>query len=275
MKKRNDIKQKLYYFIICYQILSFIFTIINLIYCFISTDTTLFPFSIASFFIPQYYITYGGGLWNIIPLMILILITSLLFVKSSKEFLNPHHNNGKFIALNIFWLCFMYSYFPILFMLNMPSNPKPPYASILNLFISVVFMFIYMIAMFCKVKYYEIARNNIEIKYYRQIRNSAISASAIAVFSFLLTLSMHYYSDMALSNPKNRDLLSLDKYTIGVFIIISIILFVYNNVSFFTLKKESEEDLPCKHFLLKLNILQISSIILSLLFSCITVFVIF
>lgn len=275
MKKRNDIKQKLYYFIIGYQVLSFIFTIINLIYCFISTDTTLFPFSISGFFIPQYYITYGGGLWNIIPLMILILITSLLFVKSSKEFLNPNPNSGKFIALNIFWLCFMYSYFLVFFMLHMSSNPQQPYTSILNLFISVVFIYIYIIAMFCKVKYYEIAKNNMKIKCYRQIKNNAISASAIAIFSFLLTLSMHYYSDMPLSNPKNHDLFSLDKYTIGVFIIISIILFVYNNISFFTLKKDSKEKLPCKHFLLKLNILQILSIILSLLFSCITVFVIF
>ena len=275
MKRRSDIKQKLYYFVIGYQILSFIVTIINLIYCFISTDTTLFPFSIAGFFVPQYYITYGGGLWNIIPLVILIFITLLLFVKSSKEFLNQQPNHGRLIALNIFWLCFMYSYFPVCFMLNMPSYPEPPYNSILNLIISVIFTYIYMIAMFCKVKYYEIARDNIKIKYYRQIKNGAISASVIAIFSFLLTLSTHYYSDMPLSNPKNHDLLSLDKYTIGVFILISVILFVYNNVSFFTLKKEGKEKLPCKYFLLKLNVLQILSILLSLLFSCITVFVIF
>lgn len=117
MTKKDKIINKLCRVLVVCQGIQIILSIINLIYCFITGSTYLFPTSNVAWFIPQYYISNGQGLWNAIILALFIGITVFLYVKSSRLLLSNSTKINPIVAINGTWfgLCqLMYSMFFLL-----------------------------------------------------------------------------------------------------------------------------------------------------------------
>lgn len=112
------------------------------------------------------------------------------------------------------------------------------------------------------------------VKTYRDVKKYSYANSFIALFTVLLAFWMHYFSDMPLSNPNGTDMSFLDFMLYPVFWAINIVLFVMNILSYYNLKKTGM-TMPAKHFILKINMYQIFSFVVSVVSFYLTAYVLF
>ena len=136
---------------VAFQAVSILVSAANLIYCFITASTDLFIFSNVAFFIPQYYITYGLGFWNIIPLAIFISITVFLFCQSSLILLNIKNVKNYYASLNLLWLILCNASYLMFFAFNTATLSYVSYFSFANIYIWILFIYLYIFVMLKKV----------------------------------------------------------------------------------------------------------------------------
>lgn len=265
----------LYWFTVVFQGVSIIVTTINLIYCFITKNTVSFLFSNVALLIPQYYISYGDGIWNIIPLLLFIAITVLLYFKSSMIILGIKNQKKFYISINGLWLIFCNVSYLIFFTFNTATTGVPPYCSFVNIYIWIAFIFIYIFVIYKKNSIFKNMELNMSVKTYKDVKKYTYANSFIAFFTILLAFWMHYFSDMPLSNPTDNNMIFLDYMLYPIFWLINIILFIVNIIFYYTVKKESNKALPLKYFFLKINLHQILSFVLSVISFHLIVFVLF
>ncbi len=259
---------------VAFQAVSILVSAANLIYCFITASTDLFIFSNVAFFIPQYYITYGLGFWNIIPLAIFISITVFLFYKSSLILLNIKKAKNYYAALNLLWLMLCNASYLMFFAFNTATLSYVPYLSFANIYIWILFIYLYMFAMLKKSQFMKKTDLKNSVKTYADVKKYSYANSFIALFTVLLAFWMHYFSDMPLSNPNGTDMSFLDFMLYPVFWAINIVLFVMNILSYYNLKKAGK-TMPAKHFILKMNMYQIFSFVVSVVSFYLTAYVLF
>lgn len=259
---------------VAFQAVSILVSAANLIYCFITASTDLFIFSNVAFFIPQYYITYGLGFWNIIPLAIFISITVFLFYKSSLILLNIKKAKNYYAALNLLWLMLCNASYLMFFAFNTATLSYVPYLSFANIYIWILFIYLYMFAMLKKSQFMKKIDLKNSVKTYADVKKYSYANSFIALFTVLLAFWMHYFSDMPLSNPNGTDMSFLDFMLYPVFWAINIVLFVMNILSYYNLKKAGK-TMPAKHFILKMNMYQIFSFVVSVVSFYLTAYVLF
>lgn len=85
---------------------------------------------------------------------------------------------------------------------------------------------------------------------------------------------MHYFSDTKLSNPNNHNMIEMD-LLFSAFIIINIAIFIITLIYYYDVRNLKNTISPCKHFLLKLNVIQIASIFTEIIVILLNAFVIF
>lgn len=273
MTKKDKIINKLCRVLVVYQGIQIISSLMNLIYCFISGSTYLFPTSNVAWFIPQYYISNRQGLWNAVILALFIGITVFLYVKSSKYLLGDSVNPNQIVALNGIWLMLCVLSYMMFFCYHMID--EPPYLSMLNLCLNIIFGFTYMLVILIKYNYSDEIKNNLQVTTYKQVKRYAISNCQISAFTLILDYWMHYFADMPLSNPTGHDVIEIDILLSSIFIMINIVLFIITTVFYFDVKKEGKDTPPCKHFLLKISLLQIAAIIIEVVGILLAAFVLF
>lgn len=276
MTKKDKIINKLCRVLVVYQGIQIISSLINLIYCFISGSTYLFPTSNVAWFIPQYYISNGQGLWNAVILALFIGVTVYLYVKSSKYLLGDSVKPNQIVALNGLWLMLCLLSYIMFFGFHLAGQPGGvPYFSPANWYISMVVDFAYLILILAKYNYSDEFKNNLQVTTYKQVKRYAISNCQIAAFTLILDYWMHYFSDMPLSNPTGHDVIEIDILLSSIFIMINIVLFIITTVFYFDVKKAGKDTVPCKHFLLKICLLQIAAIIIEVAGILLAAFVLF
>lgn len=140
------------YILILYQGLAIVASIINLIYDFATGKTYLFFSSYVSWFIPQYYLSNTGNIWNLLPLLLFIGTTIILFIKSAESLMLKSEKISKYPALNILWLGISQLSYMLFFCFHMTGN-NPPYISIANIYSNLAFFFIYLIFIFVRYDY--------------------------------------------------------------------------------------------------------------------------
>ncbi len=273
---KQKTKKTIYWFIVIFQGVSIIVTIINLIYCFITKNTYLFFCSNVALFIPQYYISYGGGIWNTIPLILFIANTAVLYYKSSVIILGVKKTRGFYVALNGFWLILCNMSYLMFFTFNTATGMSiPPYFSFANIYIWIVFIFIYVFVIYSKNNIFTNMGLNMLVNTYKDVRKYTYANSLISFFTIILAFWMHYFSDMPLSNPMGTNMIFLDYILYPIFWVINISLFIVNIIFYYNVKKKSDELLPYKHFFLRINLNQILSFMLSVISFHLTAFVLF
>lgn len=260
--------------LILYQFAAIIASIMNLIYDFTTGKTYVFFASYVSWFIPQYYMSVTGNRWNLLPLILFIGITLFLFIKSAKNLLPENEKFSKYPALNILWLGISQLSYMLFFCFHITGN-EPPYFSFANLYSNIAFFFIYLIFIFVKYDYSKVFKNSFNITSYAQIRKYAVANSAIAIFGAIWNLWMHYFGDTSISNPKNHSILIADIVMLFIFVFINITLLCITIIFYYNTQKSNCQSMPCKYFLLKINLLQISAIILEVTIVFLDAFVIF
>lgn len=265
----------IYWFTVVFQGVSIIITIVNLTYCFITKNTDSFLFSNVALLIPQYYISYGDGIWNIIPLLIFIAITVFLYIKSSMIILGIKNQKRIYITINGFWLILCNISYLTFFTFNTAVVGIPPYCSFVNIYTWIAFIFVYIFVIYRKNNIVQNMSRNMSINTYYDIQKCTYANSFIAFFAIVLAFWMHYFSDMPLSNPTGKNMNFLDCMLYPIFWIINIMLFVINMVFYYSIKKKSTEPLPSEHFLLKINLYQVIPFILSVISFFLTAFVLF
>lgn len=111
-------KKVLYVSYIGLQGIGIISTIINLIYCAVSSTQTLFITSIYYIpFVPFLRYTENQSIIELFLIVFFLLITIILFVLSSRELLDTKNEKNPFSMLNIIW--YSLSFFLWLFYTNM------------------------------------------------------------------------------------------------------------------------------------------------------------
>lgn len=273
MKKKKAIKI-FCLVIVLYQAFQIVSSVINLIYCFISGSTYLFPTSNVAWFVPQYYISNGQGLWNAVILALFIGITVFLYVKSSRLLLSDSTKINPIVAINAAWfgLCqLMYSLFFCLHIL--PEHA--PYYSLLNYGLNAFILIVYLVIILCKYNYSDEIKNNLKVTTYKQVKGYAVGNCLIAAFALIFDYWMHYFADMPLSNPTSHDMFSLDALLLFVWVTANLICFIITVVYYFYVKKIGKDTVPCKHFLLKISLLQIAAIIIEIVGILLAAFVLF
>lgn len=269
-------KQTNKYFIhilIIYQFAAIIASIINLLHDFITNKTYILFISYVSWFIPQYYLSENGNLWNLLPLVLLIGITLFLFVKSAKCLLSKNTKQLKYPLLNVLWLGISQLSYMLFFCFNI-SGTYIPYYSTSNLFSNIAFFFIYMIFIIVKFDYSKVFKEYLDVKNYEHIKKYAFANALIAIFVAILDLWMHYFSDTKLSNPNNHSMIEMDILFLA-FILINIAIFTITLIYYQDVRISENNIVPCNHFLLKLNIIQIASFFIELVVILLNAFVFF
>ena len=276
MAKKDKIINKLCRVLVVCQGIQIISSIINLIYCFITGSTYLFPTCNPSWFIPQYYLSNGQGLWNAIILALFIGVTVFLYVKSSKYLLGDSVKPNQIVALNGIWVMLCLLSYMMFFAFHLVGRSGDvPYWSPANWYISIAVYFTYMLVILIKYNYSDEFKNNLQVTTYKQVKRYAISNCQIAAFTLILDYWMHYFADMPLSNPNGHDVIEFDILLSSIFIMINIVLFIITTVFYFDVKKEGKDTPPCKHFLLKISLLQIAAIIIEVVGILLSAFVLF
>lgn len=274
MAKKDKIINKLCRVLVVYQGIQIISSIINLIYCFITGSTYLFLTCNPSWFIPQYYLSNGQGLWNAIILALFIGVTVFLYVKSSRLLLSNSTKINPIVAINGTWfgLCqLMYSMF---FCFHL-SPEYAPYNSLFNYGLNIFFLITYLVLILCKYNYSDEFKNNLKVTTYKQVKSNALANCSIAAFVLIFDYWMHYFSDMPLSNPTGHDMFSLDALFLFLWVPANLICAIITVVYYFRVKKAGKDTPPCKHFLLKISLLQIAAIIIEVVGILLAAFVLF
>ena len=260
--------------LILYQLIAIIASIINLIYDFIANKTYIFFMSYVSWFIPQYYLSNTGNLWNLLPLILFIGTTITLFIKSTKCLLSKNVKQLKFSALNVLWLGICQLSYMLFFCFHITGN-ECPYFSIANLYSNIAFFIIYMIFIIVKFDCSKIFKESFNITNYMQIKQYAFANAQFAIFGAIWNLWMHYFGDTSISNPEHHNIIAADMYMLFIFVIINIMLFCMIIIFYFDIKKSNSDNIPHKHFLLKMILLQIFAILLEVVIILLDAFVIF
>ena len=259
--------------LILYQFIAIIASIINLIYDLITNKTYILFMGYVSWFIPQYYLSTTGNLWNLLPLILLIGATLFLFIKSAKCLLSKSVKRLKYPVLNILWLGISQLSYMLFFCFHITGN-APPYFSIANLYSNIAFFFIYIIFIIVKFDCSKIIKESLNITNYIQIKKYAFANAQIAVFGAIWNLWMHYFSDTNLSNPNKHSMIEMD-ILFSAFIIINIAILIITLIYYYDVRNSKNSTVPCKHFLLKINVLQIIAIFLEIVIILLNAFVFF
>lgn len=98
---------------------------------------------------------------------------------------------------------------------------------------------------------------------YKKLKKYAYSNFFISVFTISLSLWMHYFADMPLSNPKDVDMITIDYLIYPIFIIINITLFIFSLISYSHIEKFQSNELTNKKTV-KIFALQICGILFSI-----------
>lgn len=272
-RKIKNINKYFIHILIIYQVIAIAASTINLIYDFITNKTHILFISYVSWFIPQYYLSKTGNLWNFLPLILLIGITIFLFLKSAKCLLSENTKQLKYPLLNVLWLGISQLSYMLFFCFNI-TGTYPPYFSISNLYSNIAFFFIYMIFIIVKFDWSKIFKENLDVKSYEHIRKYAFANALTAIFVAILNLWMHYFSDTELSNPNNHSMIEMDILFLA-FILINTAIFIITLIYYHDVKNSGNNIVPCKHFLLKLNVIQIASFLIEIVVILLNAFVFF
>ena len=233
-------------------------------YNFATNSFELFLLSNVAYFVPQYYILRGAGLWNIIPLCIFLFVTIVLYYSSSKYYIKGKYNFV--IPLNIFWLILCKISYLTFFSYNLSTVMiNIPFFSVANMYIWVIFIYFYIFTMIYKYNddYSKMFSSGLIPTSYKKLKKYAYSNFFISVFTVSLSLWMHYFSDMPLSNPKDVDMITIDYLLYPTFIIINITILIFSLVSYFDIKKIQSNELTNKKTV-KIFALQICGILFSI-----------
>ena len=257
----------LIYFVIIFQTAAIVVSIVNLIYDYITGETYLALISNVSWFIPQYYISQTGNLWNLIPLLLFIGITVFLFFKSSKYLLevkdldtrSTNEKAVKYVAMDIMWLALIEVSYIMFFCFNMAAHDYPPYLNFVNMWIYYIVAFMGMFILFAKFNINEIYQKNRSVTTYSKVKSYAVVNVHIALFVVVWNIWMHYFGDTKVSNPNSRSMFDMDMNILSC-VIMNVMLFFVTLYYYFHVKKLNSDTIPCKHFLLKINLLQIIAI---------------
>lgn len=144
-----------------------------------------------------------------------------------------------------------------------------------NYGLNIFFLITYLVLILCKYNYSDEFKNNLKVTTYKQVKSNALANCSIAAFVLIFDYWMHYFSDMPLSNPMGHDMFSLDALFLFLWVPANLIYAIITVVYYFRVKKAGKDTPPCKHFLLKISLLQIAAIIIEVVGILLAAFVLF
>ena len=236
-----------------FQLLLILFTIFNILFCYITSQQTIFLGSISFLFIPYFRFINYCNITDFFILLLFIAITLLLSIKSLVETINKKKKvNFPFLSLNILWVWF--ASFSCIFTeeLNYYENAFSPFTLLIN-FILLLSLFIYKTfeyrASICKLDQ--------NVVTYKKIEKTSKQILAIEGASFVFCFIFWYFSKCS-SIGKNIFIFISDWLYIFV-TLIAIIYFIATIDAFYRHKKSHLEPLPSPNYIKQINIKQIVS----------------
>ena len=268
-KKEKTIKY-ISYFLIAYQGVAIITTIVNVVFELINNCNCIFFNSYAPWFVPVYYLLNGGNIFNIIPLILFATITIFLFLKSTKALVTIDSGTPKAPLINSLWLGISLLSYMLFFCFHFTYVP---YCSLVNIYSNIIFFFAILILSLTKYDYFRQFNRNLVVRNYNQIKKYANASICIAVFGAVLNFWMHYFGDTKLTNPNNDSMIELDILMLFIFSSACIAILGLSVFYYYNIKKSIQP--PNKNFLLVTIIKQIIAIVIEIAVISINAFVIF
>lgn len=244
MTKKEKIIKYISYFLIAYQGVAIITTIINVVLELLNNYNCIFFNSYVPWFVPVYYLLNGGNIFNIIPLILFATITVFLFLKSTKALVTIDSGSPKAPLINALWLGISLLSYMLFFCFHFAYAP---YCSLVNIYSNIIFFFAILIISLIKYDYFGQFNKNLVVRNYNQIKKYANANICIAVFGVVLNFWMHYFSDTKLTNPNNDSMIELDILMLFAFLAVNIAIMGLSVFYYYHVKKSIEP--PSRNFL--------------------------
>lgn len=238
-------------------------TTINLFYNVLLSEKKIFFTSISLFFVPYFRFWDNGGFEEILFLFLFTIITVILFIVSSKELLDPSNRKAPYTILNIFWI--MMSTF-ITLIVEINNKLFLPSLDIIYFYMFVI-VFIFLIVFAKWSDQNKVIREKplnskeeflpenfqFQTKSYQQIARTAKGTPVIAFSCFLFSLFLWYL---------DKDITIFRNFLYGIVLVLIVIISIGTFVDCKRFEKRTGEKPPTSHFLRRLIIMQVISIML-------------
>lgn len=273
-------KKIIYIFGLTIQAYSILVTIANLIYCAVVDQITVFTGTIHLLLIPYTRYCTSGNFFELIVLFIFLGITVSLFFLASKDFLNPSLRKMIAIPLNQIWYALSAIGFVAFTDLNIIYDIFSCESYSGSIIFACVLIILTTILLLLKTneqqnfirqhpdknseEFLPEKRQTHAISY-RQIRRTALGTPVFVCVCLAFSLWTKYLNGLLVKGT--NDFVYALVFIVGILLIINT---VYETYSF---EKRTGQKPPTKNFLMKLNIIQVCSMIFLVLSYLLVTFV--
>lgn len=264
--------RKIFYLIVVViQGMMILSTIINIIYCVITTNDKLFNSSIYLLYLPYSRFIKSGNYFDVLILIILLVITIAFYVLSIKEIFDDKNKKAPFLMCNGLWFIFSTA---ITMWICINTDFSVYFDGESYIGMAILYGSMYIMHLILLVLKWNKQNKNIRMQKtlrgdeflpehfqleptgYAQIVRTAKGSPVIATICFFLCLLICYL---------NSDLFQTIYLIYGISAAIMVVIFITTIVDFKELKVKSREEPPIKNSLAKLNKMQLISFVLFIL----------